>query len=396
MNRQPFETPPCWWAPKLSPGWLRLWRPVRRRKQRRVQQLRDVEVRGGEIVRRQVEQGHGVLITPNHAGHADCFSACEAADRVGLPFYYMIAWQVFQRAGWLTRLSLQHHGCFSVDREGTDLRAFRQAVEILKSRRNPLVVFPEGEVYHVNRRVTPFREGPAAMALLAARKGDRPVVCVPCSIVYTYVEDPMPNLLRLMDDLERAILWRPRPEATLQDRIYRLARGGLALKELEFLGATGEGSLPDRLARLIEGILGPLEERYHVEKAQLSVPERIKTLRQQAIKRLDDLPPNDPQREAGGQDLDDLFTVVQLFSYPGNYVAEKPTVERMAETLDKFEEDILGVSTATIRDARKATVTFGEPIPVSSDRGKGAAATLTRTLEQRVQEMLDEETGGGC
>ncbi len=395
MNRQPFETPPCWWAPKLSPGWLHLWRPLRRRKQRKTQRLRDVEVRGGEIVRRQVEQGHGVLITPNHAGHADCFSACEAADRVGLPFYYMIAWQVFQRANWCTRLSLQHHGCFSVDREGTDLRAFRQAVEILKSRRNPLVVFPEGEVYHVNRRVTPFREGPAAMALLAARKGDRPVVCVPCSIVYTYVEDPMPDLLRLMDNLERAILWRPQRDATLQQRIYRLAQGVLALKELEYLGVTGEGSLPERLARLIEGILGPLEQRYEVEKAGMTVPERIKILRQQAIKRLDGLPQHDPRRVTCGQNLDDLFTVVQLFSYPGNYVAEKPTVERMAETLDKFEEDILGVSTATIRGVRKATVTFGEPIPVSADRNKGAAATLTRTLEERVQAMLDEGTESG-
>ena len=41
------------------------------------------------------------------------------------------------------------------------------------------------------------------------------------------------------------------------------------------------------------------------------------------------------------EELDDLFLAVQLYSYPGDYVAEEPTIERMAETLDKFEEDVL-------------------------------------------------------
>ena len=66
--------------------------------------------------------------------------------------------------------------------------------------------------------------------------------------------------------------------------------------------------------------------------------------------------------------------------------------DRMAETLDKFEEDVLGSKTATIRGSRAATVTFGEPILVESGRGKKTAAkTLTRTIEERVQGLLDGE-----
>ena len=34
----------------------------------------------------------------------------------------------------LERIMLQQHGCFSVDREGTDMQAFRQAVQILQDR----------------------------------------------------------------------------------------------------------------------------------------------------------------------------------------------------------------------------------------------------------------------
>ena len=89
-----------------------------------------------------------------------------------------------------------------------------------------------------------------------------------------------------------------------------------------------------------------------------------------------------------------MFLVVQLFSYPGDYVAQQPTVERLAETLDKFEEDILRVKTAGIRGARTATITFGEPIPVAAGRTeKRAAAMLTNTLEQRVQGLLDQTSG---
>jgi len=391
MNRQPFQTPPCWWSPKLSPGWVLIWQPLRRRFQVKEQRLLEVEVRGAENICRAMTKHQGVLVTPNHASHADCYAFHGAADELGSCFHFMIAWQVFQRGNWLRRTALRQHGCFSVDREGTDMRAFRQAVDILQSSPHPLVVFPEGEVYHINDRLTPFRDGPAAMALLAARKGNRPVVCVPCAMKYHYIEDPTPELLRLMDELEGTVLWRPRGDLSLPQRIYRLAEGLLALKELEFLGHTGEGPVPERIARLIDGILRRLDERYDVDSSRSTVPERVKALRHKAIEKLESLPEDDPGRRQCGEDLDDLFTVVQAFSYPGNYVSQQPSVERIAETLDKFEEDVLGVTTATIRGARRATVTFGEPIPVEAGRGKKTAAgDLTRLLEQRVQTLLDE------
>lgn len=396
MNRQPFCRPPRWWSPKLSPGWVRFWRRRRKRMQREQQRLLEVEVRGLEHVRRSVDQGRGVLITPNHASHADCYSIYESADQLGSPIYVMIAWQNFAREGRFKALVLRQHGGFSVDREGTDMRAFRQAADVLMAGRYPLVIFPEGEVYHVNDRITPFREGPAAIAITAARKKKRPVVCVPCGIRYRYVEDPMPELLRLMDDLERAILWRPRPDLPLAERIYRFAEGALALKELEFLGNTRSGSVPERIAGLVDAILSGIGDRYGVATSEATVPERVKALRRQAIERMGELPEADPGRRQLENDLDDLFMVVQAFSYPGDYVAQRPTVERMAETLDKFEEDVLGVRTATIRASRRAVVTFGEPIPIDPTRGKrGATGELTRLLETRVQALLDATAEDG-
>jgi hypothetical protein len=85
----------------------------------------------------------------------------------------------------------------------------------------------------------------------------------------------------------------------------------------------------------------------------------------------------------------DLFLAVHLFSYPGDCVSEDPSIGRIAETIHKLEEDVLGVNTATIRGSRKATVTLGEPIPVPSGRRERLSATeLTRLLEARVQRLL--------
>ena len=392
MDWQPFRVPPRRWSPRLSPLWVNIWRPLRNLLRVKVKGILEVEVRGVEYLKGPVEAKCGVLITPNHAAHADPFVVYEAADELGRPFYFMAAWQVFGRLGMLKRMMLQQHGCFSVDREGTDMRAFRQAVQILQNSSNPLVIFPEGEVYHLNDRVTLFREGPAVIATTAAKRANRSVVCVPCAIKYEYVQDPTPELVRLMSRLEKRILWRPRPDLPLAQRIYRFAEAALALKEQEYLGHTQRGSLPDRISSLSHKVLEGLEERYEVRPSgEATLPERVKVLRKEAIERLEAAAEGSEQRQQGQLDIDDLFFVTQLFSYPGDYVAGNPSVERMAETLDKFEEDALRAPTAKIRGARRAVVSLGEPIqvPRSRDRKK-AAHTLTEILEHRVQMLLDD------
>jgi hypothetical protein len=350
----------------------------------------DVEVCGLDPMREVIERGCGVLITPNHASHADCFAICDVADRLGMPFYAMIAWQNFARDGVLRAWILRQHGGFSVDREGNDLAAFRQAVTVLRNESNPLVIFPEGDVYHINDRILPFREGPAAIAVSAARKAKRPVCVVPCAIKYRYVEDPTSELLQVMSRLEESILWRPRPDLPLPMRIYRLAEGALSLKEIEYTGHSSNGPLPERIHALIDFILARLESEYDLPTAQTSVSERVKTLRQQVIRRMTELPDGSAERHQCEEELADLFFAIQLYSYPGDYVAEDPCIERVAETIDKLEEDVLGVKTASIRGTRRATVTLGEPIPVPNGRdGRMSAAELTGLLEVKVQGLLN-------
>lgn len=389
MNIQPFKRAPRRWYPKLSPVRVGLWRPIRWLFRRRVQRLVEVEVLGIENLQSAISNGQGVLITPNHSGHADPLILYKAIESTGMPLYFMASWQVFDKSGFFERLFLRHHGCFSVDREGSDMKAFRYASSILQEKANPLVIFPEGEVYHINDKVTPFHDGPAAIAITAARKNDRSVVCVPCGIKYQYVDDPTDELVELMNRLEERILWRARPDMALAERVWRFAEGALGLKELEYLGHTEKGTLPDRIKALSGFVLSQIEQKYDVTPDE-STLKRVKTLRREAIDRLEDSSEDSEERQEAQIDLDDLFFVTQLFSYPGDYVAGKPSIERLAETLDKFEEDVMKVPTASIRATRRAVVSFGEPIKVerAKDKKTGIHA-LTEQLEQNVQQLLD-------
>ena len=80
---------------------------------------------------------------------------------------------------------------------------------------------------------------------------------------------------------------------------------------------------------------------------------------------------------------------MQLYSYPGDYVTEDPTVERMAETIEKFEEDVFWL--VRPKGRRKARVVFGDPIDMSqqgSGRARDIATVVTNQLTEAIQGML--------
>ena len=116
MNIQPFQTPPRYWPPEMSPWLVRLWRPMINRALRKQQRITRLDVQGIEPVRSALASGAGVLITPNHSFHYDSYAMIEAAHRVGTRFHFMSAWQVFAMSRWHEQKVLQWHGCFSINR----------------------------------------------------------------------------------------------------------------------------------------------------------------------------------------------------------------------------------------------------------------------------------------
>ncbi|QDU88689.1 Acyltransferase [Pirellulimonas nuda] len=391
MNTQPYQTPPKWWAPKLTPWWIGVSRQIRNRELRK-QRFVNVEVRGVEHVRGALDRGAGVLITPNHSFHYDSYCLMRASDALRRPFFIMTAWQVFAMSGRFDRWSMQHAGCFSVNREATDLRAFRQATDILTHGPYPLVVFAEGDVFHTNDRVTPFREGAAAMALSAARKGSREVVCVPTAIKQWYVTDPLPSVRATVAALEARLLIRSPPDKQLVDRVYRIGEAVLALLEIEHLGAPQTGSVRQRREALVAALLDRLEGAQDVSRGEGDVPERVKLLRRKLIDARQNAAAAEdgPAQRSATAAMDDVQLVMRLYSYPNDYVRTQPSAERLAETIDKFEEDILEAELPSVRGDRRVVVEFGEPITAASDRSSRVSpAELTGKLHDSVQALLD-------
>jgi 1-acyl-sn-glycerol-3-phosphate acyltransferase len=426
MNRQPYATPPQRWEAKLSETFVRWTRAWRRRQLRVGQRIVGLDVRGMEKVKAAAAAGDGVLIVPNHSTHYDSAALYLAGDTVDQPLYFMTAWQVFAMSGWFDRWALQRLGCFSVDRERNDRHAFKTAIELLVSAKHPLVIFPEGDIYHVTDETTPFREGAAAIAISAAKKQARRIVVFPCAIKFRYVEDPTPELLTTLTEMEERFHLRSPRDASVVRRIYRLAEVSLALKEIDYHGATSAGPLRGRMDALMESVLSQLEARHGIPK-QGTFPERVKALRQaiilkseemiscfrekregkQRTKRAtaeDDLVTmnrwiRDPEALAAlrplNEDLEDLFFVMQVYSYPGTYLRNEPSIERIAETIDKLEEDVLERDLPRVRGTRRVEIVIGDAIPIETSERKerGEVPALTARLHAAVQRLMDELNG---
>ncbi len=145
MDRYPYAEPPRWWSPRPRRFWMRLWHPIRRYQQRHDHHIRRIDVERLEHVQGAIRAGQGVLITPNHAGHGDCYLLLEALSRLRCPSYIMTAWQVFYMMSRWQQLAYRQHGCFSINRENRDLRAFRKAVETLSARPVHWSCFPKAK-----------------------------------------------------------------------------------------------------------------------------------------------------------------------------------------------------------------------------------------------------------
>jgi len=363
---------------------------------RRDHLVSEVDIAGAEHLQPLLERGDSVLLTPNHPDHADCYMLFELGRRIRKPFYYMAAYQIFVgKNHWI----LPRIGVFPVDREGADLTAFKSGVDILVKGQNPLVIFPEGEIYHLSDRLTPVREGAVAIAAAAAKRLEhgKTIWIVPVALKYRFLEhvDPLPKLLATMEQLETRFTWWPRSDRSLVDRIYEYAEGVLGLKEYEYLGAVQGGPLKERLEGLARTVLDRIEDRRSGKRREDTVPVRVKELRRACLDTLADPQVTPEQRSRTQRDLHDLFLVVQLFSYPGDYVRETPTVERISETLMKFGQDFLGDDIPVPHGPRRGIMRLGEPIDVKArlagaGKARQAVSALTCDLEARLQHLLDQ------
>ncbi|HUY93026.1 MAG TPA: lysophospholipid acyltransferase family protein [Pirellulales bacterium] len=390
---------PRFWPPRPNRFWNAALEPWRYWYLRRYYKIAEVAIDRPHEFGRQFAAGDGVLLAPNHSHDSDPHVMMQVGWRIGRQLHFMAAWQIFRPHLGLDGWILQRMGAFSVDREGCDRRALKQGAEILTTGRS-LVVFPEGEVYRLNDRLTPLLDGVAFMAFSAQREltktaPGRRVWIVPTAIRYRYVDDIRPKIETAVARLEHSLRLKTPRGASLDQRILHYGEFLLTIREKEKFGRSFEtaGTLAERLALLTESLLARHETEYLKKSPSAeTVALRVKTLRRRLFEIWTDEATGAEDREQARDALDDVQLALQAYSYPGNYLSEKPSIERIAETIEKLEEDLDGF--ALPKGRRRARVVFGEPIDLSqadpTARPRTVAAETTDRLEGAIKELMRE------
>ena len=167
MRRLRNDLPYTFRPPSMTRAFRPLVMLVNRMQLKRSYRIMKVEQEGFETVGELQAAGHSIMLAPNHSDHSDPHVIMDVTNRFGMSPYFMGAREIFE-GSQLTAWALQKSGVFSVDRDGADLAAIKMAISLLSEAEQPLVMFPEGEIYHHHRRIDPLNEGVASILMKAA------------------------------------------------------------------------------------------------------------------------------------------------------------------------------------------------------------------------------------
>lgn len=367
--------------------------------------VRRVELSGAsEQVKALMDRGERLIFTPNHSTHSDPQVMSEVMRQLDGHSCFMAAYDVFLRGKTLAWV-MQRSGAFSVDREGSDRKSMGEAIRVIKSGRFPLTIFPEGNVYLQNDRVTPFLEGASFLALKAQKElGDqRPVHVVPVSIKLSHLDDVRSQVTAKLQRISDITHEDFRPDADPVGELMRIGRELLEknLRQRGYIDPDediNEGNLSEVLGGSADRILTGLESKMQIEPPKGGdLVDRVRKIRAtiHSIR-------IDPEREADHRVAavwsDEAMLALRILGYGKPYVAVNPSLDRYAETVERLNEDLFGRWDPPMGE-RDALVQIGEPINLSTWQKEGqttgrksrqAVGDLTRAMEQAVQEGLDE------
>lgn len=373
----------------------------------RSHRVRSIEVFGDlDKVKQLHASGARILFVANHPSHSDPQMMIEVQRRLKVQSFFMAAYDVFLRSEWKARL-MQKMGCFSIDREGNDRKAMSAAIDVLKKGDYALTIFPEGNVYLMNDRVTPFLDGTSFIAVKAhqALKGEGEVWIVPVSFKFTQVgpvsEKVWIRLKRLAEDSGFSGVLDP------SDRVETVVQIGghlltMFLKEKNGIDSAHDFSdiapeeLRDRLLDIVTGLTGDLEDDLEIERNEgLFIVDRVRKIRS----KIHQIRIDENTEETGGEDCiskraDRAILCFRILAYVLPYFKEHPSVDRYAETVERLCEDYY------FRDfppygPRKAMVKVGTPISVgkklnsSGGKAREVIPALTREIEETIQSGID-------
>lgn len=370
--------------------------------------LQEIEL-AGEIdkVQSLYEKGKRLLFVANHPSHSDPQLMFEVQRRLGVPSAFMAAYDIFLR-GSIQAWVMQKTGAFSIDREGNDRKAMAEAINILKSGGLALTIFPEGNVYLMNDRVTPLLDGTSFIAVKAhqALKGNGEVVVIPLSFKFSQMDDIRPQIWERLEQLAKDCGYEGELDQGAPQKAV-LAVGGYMLSH--FLGektaikeadidftVTSPVEMQDQLFDLSRRLVADLESELEMETdEEVFIVDRVRKVRSRIHQlRLSTESNDEETRDDLAPLADRAILVFRLLAYVLPYLNEHPTLDRYAETVERLCEDFYSKSFKPL-GPRKALVRIGEPIEVGSvlaqvgGKSRDAVPELTAAMEKRITTGID-------
>lgn len=393
MQRVVFDEPYEFVPPVYSDWWPRILRLYVRRYLRTAYGVHSIECRHVERFRKSLAAGHSIMLAPNHCRLADPLVLGVLALEAGCYLYAMASWHLFKQSRFQTFM-IRRMGAFSLYREGNDRQALDTAIDILVSRRRPLVIFPEGALTRHNDFIEEMMEGPSFVARQAAKRlakqgGSGQVVIHPVATRYAFNGDLEASLQPVLDRFETGFAWQPQHQLSLVERIDKIGRALLALKEVEYLGDPRDGNPYERAEELVRHLLTSQEEKWQVRDTSGSVIARVKRLRTAILADMVAGKVTPEERERRWQDLAACYYAQQMSQYRRDYILrEHNLLERVVETVERFEEDF--TDRATKYEPFHAVVEVGEAIPVGTQRDRRAETDpIMAEVKRQLQSMID-------
>ncbi|CEJ42302.1 1-acyl-sn-glycerol-3-phosphate acyltransferase [Umezakia ovalisporum] len=341
--------------------------------------------------------------------------------------------------GWIaSRL-----GGTSIQRGKADWTGLRSARDLFANGRFPMAAAPEGATNNLSEIISPIEPGVAQLGFWCAedlQKQQRceQVLIVPVGIKYNYLTTPWGAIARLLTEIEVASGLVANPQVqnqlpcleSLYPRLLTLSEHLLSLME-QFYTRFYHQNFPDantlvgetsdrnqalvlRLQALLNKALGISEEYFELEpKGQLN--DRCRRVEQAGWnyifrEEFRDIKALSPVEKALGDRVANeansrmwhMRLVESFVAVSGNYIREKPTVERFAETtliLWKMIAQIKGDPALQLPHLGEqgVKITIDEPISVSERypvykqnrlTARQAVADLTNDLQQKMENLI--------
>jgi hypothetical protein len=273
------------------------------------------------------------------------------------------------------------------------------AIETITAGDYALNIFPEGNVYLTNDRVTPFLDGTAFIALKAQKAlKERSVKIIPISLKYSHLTTPRHTITERLKELGRD----SGHTYDSKDPIPAVMGLGAHLVS-DFLQSHGYAdqievnseSIFETLETFASQLVADVEEALELSpKEGQSLVDRIRSARSKIHQiRIDDSKEHDD--DAIDALADKAILAFRIFHYVQPYLNEHPTIDRYDETVERIAEDYY--SKAMPRTGpRRVVAKLGSPIDVaevlaSADGNmRASVASLTAAMEKAVQSGIDE------